>query len=171
MRGGLLSQQFGLLTRGIEAEQRNKRRFATVLVFANSFAEPISRTLCVEEIIGDLKRETKIVGERVKSAALLVIGFPQNRAGLTRKGYERAGFELLKAGDLADIDLLMLGQNVDHLPPDHAVAAGGAGQRNDQFGPDAGMMTGLFVAKNFERMGEQPVASKHCGRFVELDMG
>ncbi len=69
------------------------------------------------------------------------------------------------------VSALFCGLHVDHLPADHAVAARGLRQMSDELAPHFGGRMGRRIGEDFERDGEEPIARKDGGGFIEGAVG
>src|SRR6516225_709586 len=85
VRHRLLGEKLGLRSGARRAEDRHKGGFSGGNVSADRLSGLFRRALDVEQIVGDLKGQSQIVGVAAQRGAQLVRRFSENRPGLTGK--------------------------------------------------------------------------------------
>ena len=108
------------------------------------------------------------MGVGAERRALRRVRLAQDAAGLAGEGDHLARLHALQPGGGAEIEALMLRDQVQHLAADHAVPAGRLGQRRHQLAADVGVLVGRRIGQHLEGEGQQPVAGQDGGRLVEL---
>ena len=121
----------------------------------------------VEQVVGDLEGQADVAGIAAIRRARLGRDAAHDAGGLDRELDQRAGLQLLQPGDRADVELLPLGDQVEHLPSGHALRARGARHFQHQIGPDERILMGCGVGDDLERQVVKAIAGQHRGRFVE----
>src|SRR6185312_17476169 len=110
-------------TRTFNTENRHESCLTRRGILPDRLAGLAGRALDIKEIVGDLEGEPEIMRIAAQRHAQLHRRLAEDGARLAGKRDERAGFETLQPCDRADIEIApMLGDEIDHLAADHAIA-------------------------------------------------
>src|SRR5271156_4386578 len=120
MTGSLGGESRGLGARPVDTEDGNNSRLSAIGILACRLAHFFWVAFRVKKIVGDLKREAKIMTVRGQRAAPGRGGASQNRASLATEEDQCARLHALKSVDVLQFRRRVLESDIHHLAADHA---------------------------------------------------
>ncbi len=128
VRYRLVNQQLSLRSGALRPEYRDESGLSGRGVRADGLPSLGRGAFDIKKIVGDLEGEPQIVGIAAQRNSGLTGRLSENRSGLAREGDQRAGLHSLQSGDRADVQALVLGDQIDHLTADHTGRTGGGSE-------------------------------------------
>ena len=122
----------------------------------------------IEQIVGNLERQSNIARITAQVVAPLYRDARQNRAHFHRRGQKRPGLELLKAGDGGQVEHFALSHDVHHLAACHAAHPAGRAQRQQGI-PGTTVALGLWPAGMGDRESRESFAVLGVRKLLPAD--
>ena len=163
-------QHFGLHPGLLHPQDRDEGRLARRRVLAHGLPDDGFLALGVQEVVDDLEGESEVVGVGPKRMAHGLRRLVHDGAGLAGKGDQLAGLEPFHPGNGPDVQGLVLGEQVDHLPADHAATAAGGAEPGRQLAAHGRVRVGGGIDQHLEGQRQQRIAREDGGRLAELDV-
>ena len=132
MLNGLIRKNTRLASRPLDPHQRDECCLSGLLVLAGLLAHLFLVAFHVQQVVGDLERQTQIMSVGMKGMALGFCRLAQDGPRFAGESDKHAGLHPLQAGHFLHLERVVLRYQVEHLSPHHAVRANGARQLHDQ---------------------------------------
>lgn len=100
---GLFQRPVEFKARSLYPDERHQRCLAGAVVLGDGLADPLGITLCVEQVISDLKGKAQMFPKLTKCRSVRHAGSGQNGTCFTGKADEPARLQRLQGDDVSDV--------------------------------------------------------------------
>lgn len=166
----LIDQHLGLPARAIRPEQGHEGLLALVAVLAKALTDGRRVARYIEEIVGDLKSQPKVLRIAPKAQPLLGPSPAKHRATFDRPADQRSRLQSLQPRNRFHVCGLVCRQQIEHLPARHPECACRMSEVPNQLDTDFCKGVRRRVGQDLERQRQQGVTGKDRSRLVERDV-